>query len=115
MPEELSYSDLLAERDAYKAEIAALKQDRVNRQAKNSVFLNLFTRKEYQLQLYKELFPLDTTITEADLEMITLENVLTIHPYNDLGLLARDKLIVLTEAPVHMEREYHIPTGGLLF
>jgi len=98
MPEELSYSDLLAERDAYKAEIAALKQDRVNRQAKNSVFLNLFTRKEYQLQLYKELFPLDTTITEDDLEMITLENVLTIHPYNDLGLLARGKLIVLTEA-----------------
>ena len=53
MPEELSYSDLLAERDTYKAEIDALKQDRVNRQAKNSVFLNLFTRKEYQLQLYK--------------------------------------------------------------
>ena len=89
MPEELSYSDLLAERDTYKAEIAALKQDRVNRQAKNSVFLNLFTRKEYQLQLYKELFPLDTTITEAALEMITLENVLTIHPYNNLGLLSQ--------------------------
>ena len=37
-------------------------------------------------------------ITEDDIEMVTLENVLTIHPYNDLGLLARGKLIVLAEA-----------------
>ena len=94
----LNYEELKAERDAYRAEINALKQDRVNRQAKNSVFLNLFTRKEYQLELYKELFPQDLTITAADLELITLDNVLTIHPYNDLGLLARGKLIILAEA-----------------
>lgn len=94
----LTYKELQAERDAYKAENDALKRDRVNRQAKNSVFLNLFMRKEYQLRLYKELFPADTTITENDLELVTLDNVLTIHPYNDLGLLARGKLIVLTEA-----------------
>ena len=94
----LTYEELLAERDAYKAENDVLKKDRVNRQAKNSVFLNLFTRKEYQLRLYKELFPQDTTITEDDLELVTLDNVLTIHPYNDLGLLARGKLIILTEA-----------------
>jgi hypothetical protein len=62
------------------------------------VFLNLFARKEYQLALYRELFPEDTMITEDDIEMVTLENVLTIHPYNDLGLLARGKLIVLAEA-----------------
>lgn len=94
----LTYEELKAERDAYRAEVNALKQDRVNRQAKNSVFLNLFTRKEYQLELYKELFPEDNTITEADLELVTFDNVLTIHPYNDLGLLARGKLIVLAEA-----------------
>lgn len=93
-----SYSEVVAERDAYKHELDVVKQDRVNRQAKNSVFLNLFMRKEYQLQLYKELFPEDTTITEDDLELVTLDNVLTIHPYNDLGLLARGKLIVLAEA-----------------
>lgn len=93
-----TYRELQEERDAYKAENDALKRSRVNRQAKNSVFLNLFMRKEYQLQLYKELFPGDTTITEDDLELITLDNVLTIHPYNDLGLLARGKLIVLAEA-----------------
>ena len=94
----LTYEELQAERDAYKAENDALKRDYVNRQAKNSVFLNLFTRKEYQLELYKELFPEDITITEDDLELVTIENVLTIHPYNDLGLLARGKLIVLAEA-----------------
>ncbi len=94
----LTYKEVLAERNAYKAENEALKRDRVNRQAKNSVFLNLFTRKEYQLELYKELFPEDTTITADDLELVTLDNVLTFHPSNDLGLLARGKLIVLAEA-----------------
>ena len=94
----LSYEELLAERDAYKAENEAMKKDRVNRQAKNSVFLNLFSRKEYQLRLYQELFPEDTSITENDLELVTLDNVLTIHPYNDLGLLARGRLIILAEA-----------------
>lgn len=100
MPEErkLTYEELKTERDMYKAENDAMKQDRVNRQAKNSVFLNLFTRKEYQLALYKDLFPEDTTITGDDLELVTLDNVLTIHPYNDLGILARGKLIVLAEA-----------------
>ncbi len=94
----LTYKEVLAERDSYKAENEALKRDRVNRQAKNSVFLNLFTRKEYELELYKELFPEDTTITADDLELVTLDNVLTFHPSNDLGLLARGKLIVLAEA-----------------
>ena len=32
------------------------------------------------------------------MELVTLDNVLTIHPYNDLGLLARGKLIILAEA-----------------
>ena len=100
LPEEkmLSYDELKAEHDAFKAELDILKQNRVNRQAKNSVFIDLFTRKEYQLRLYKELFPEDTSVTENDLELVTLDNVLTVHPYNDLGLLARGKLIVLTEA-----------------
>ena len=73
-------------------------RDRVNRQAKNSVFLDLFSRPEYYLQIYKELFPNDPKITLDDLQLVTIKNVLTIHPYNDLGILARDKLIVLIEA-----------------
>lgn len=93
-----TYQEIMVQRDEYMHELDVLKQDRVNRQAKNSVFLNLFTRQEYYLQLYKELFPEDSSITEADLELVTLDTVLAIHPYNDLGLLARNKLIVLAEA-----------------
>ncbi|MBQ9008929.1 MAG: hypothetical protein IJ088_06325 [Clostridia bacterium] len=52
----LTYKELQQERDAYKAENDALKRDRVNRQAKNSVFLNLFMRKEYQVN-YPPLSP----------------------------------------------------------
>ena len=73
-------------------------RDRVNRQAKYSVFLDLFSRPEYYLQIYKELFPNDSEITLDDLQLVTIKNVLAIHPYNDLGILARDKLIVLVEA-----------------
>ena len=98
MSEQPTYAALQAELESVKAENAVLKQDRVNRQAKNSVFLNLFMRKEYQFELYKELFPQDTTITEDDLELITLDNVLTIRPYNDLGLMARGRLIILAKA-----------------
>lgn len=68
-------------------------------------------RKEYQLKLYKELFPQDTTITENDLELVTLDNVLTIHPYNDLGLLVRGKLIILAEA----QSIKSVNIGSLLF
>ena len=96
--QKMAYAELETAYNTLKAENDAIKRDRVNRQAKNSVFLNLFMRKEYQLRLYKELFPQDTTITEDELELVTLDNVLAIHPYNDLGLLARGKLIVLAEA-----------------
>ena len=37
-----TYKEIVEERDAYKHELDVIKQDRVNRQAKNSVFLNLF-------------------------------------------------------------------------
>ncbi len=60
--------------------------------------MNLSSRKEYQLAPYRELFPEDTAVTADDLELVTLENVLAIHPYNDLGLPARGRPVVLAEA-----------------
>ena len=45
-------------------------RDRVNRQAKNSVFLDLFSRPEYYLQIYKELFPDDSEITLNDRKFV---------------------------------------------
>ena len=70
----------------------------VNRQAKSSVFTDLFSRKEYLIQLYRQLHPEDVNITVDDLEIITISTVLTNGPHNDLGFTARGKLMVLGEA-----------------
>ena len=73
---------------------------KVNRKVKDSVFTNLFARKEYTLKLYKALFPDDTEeITEDDIDIITIENVLLRDMYNDLGIRIKNKLIILAEAP----------------
>ena len=42
-----TYKEVVAERDTYKHEFDVVKQDRANRQAKISVFLNLFMLKEH--------------------------------------------------------------------
>ena len=92
---ELEKARKAAEENAnYKAFI----ENRVNQKAKDSVFINLFSYPENHLLLYRELFSEDKTITSADLELLTVERILTNYPYNDLGLLARRKLIVLAEA-----------------
>ena len=70
----------------------------LNREVKNSVFLDMFSRKEYLIQLYRDLHPEDTGITEADIRVVTIQNVLTDKPYNDLGFMAREKLLILGEA-----------------
>ena len=80
------------------AQYKAFIEQRVNQKTKDSVFINLFSNPEYQMLLYKELFPEDKTIKPEDLELFRVERILTNHPYNDLGLLARRKLIVLAEA-----------------
>ena len=72
--------------------------EKANRKVKDSVFTDLFSRKEYTVKLYKALFPNDTEeITEDDIEIITLENVLLRDIYNDLGIRVKNKLILLVE------------------
>ena len=73
-------------------------QDKINRKAKDSLFTDLFHRPEYALQLYRCLHPEDTTVSEQDIDIVTLRNILAVDQYNDLGLLIRNTLIVLTEA-----------------
>ncbi len=68
------------------------------RKAKDSVFTNLFGRKKYALQLFKVLHPEEKDATEDDIEIITIENVMTDGIYNDLGLMFRSRLILLVEA-----------------
>ena len=70
----------------------------INRKAKDSIFRDLFSIKEYLICLYRELHPEDDTITEADLDNITINTVIANGPSNDLGFTARNKLMVLGES-----------------
>lgn len=70
----------------------------VRRTIKDSVFTYLFRQPEYTRELYLSLHPEDTDVTEADIKLVTLETVLTVGQYNDLGMQVRDMLIVLAEA-----------------
>ena len=70
----------------------------VNRNSKDSVFCELFSRPAYCLQLYQALHPEDTHVTEDDLTLVTLNSLMTQDRYNDLGFLVRDHLLVMVEA-----------------
>jgi len=69
-----------------------------NRQTRDSIFTDLFHRPKYALQLFKVLHPEITDVTEADITAETLKNVLATGFYNDLGLLVKDRLLILIEA-----------------
>ena len=68
------------------------------RDINDSVFTFLFSDIEYTKQLYLSLHPEDTDIRDEDFRLVTLENILAIGQYNDLGFQVRDKLILLVEA-----------------
>ena len=68
------------------------------RDIKDCVFTFLFSDLEYTKQLYLSLHPEDTEIRDEDFKLVTLENILAIGQYNDLGFQVRDKLILLVEA-----------------
>ena len=70
----------------------------MKRNIKDSVFTYLFSQPEYTKQLYLTLHPEDKDVSESDLKIVTLENVLSTGQYNDLGIQVRDKLILLVEA-----------------
>jgi len=72
--------------------------DKVNRNSKDSVFCELFSRPEYFLELYKVLHPEDTDVTANDLTLVTLSSLILKERYNDLGILVRDRLLVMVEA-----------------
>ncbi len=68
------------------------------REIKDSLFTFLFRQPEYTKALYLQLHPEDTSITDKDFKLVTLENVLVVGQYNDIGIQVRDKLILLVEA-----------------
>ena len=72
----------------------------IRRDIQNTVFMDLFGRKDkkYLIQLYQALHPEDVSATIDDLDLVTIENIITNGIYNDLGFLARKKLVILIEA-----------------
>ena len=74
-------------------------EKRIKYSGKDTVFRDMFSNSKYLLQLYRVLHPEDESITEADLEIVTLQSILLNGIYNDLGFLVRkDRLMVLVEA-----------------
>ena len=74
------------------------KETNVNRNAKDSVFCDLFEKPEYLIQLYRVLHPEDQKTREEDLTIVTLTSVFLKGIYNDLGFMLGNRLIVLVEA-----------------
>ena len=72
--------------------------DIVNREVKNSVFIDLFSKRSYRMQLFCTLHPEMPDVTDDDLKTITLKKVITNHQYNDMALQVRDRLLIFVEA-----------------
>ena len=49
----------------------------VNREFKNSVFIDLFGQEVFRMQLFRTLHPEIQDVTDADLKTITLKQVIT--------------------------------------
>lgn len=73
----------------------------MKREIKASVFTDLFGEPRYAILLYRFLHPEDVDATESDVEVVTIENILTDNVKNDLGLLIGDRLLILVE---HQEK-----------
>lgn len=74
------------------------KKKLVKRDAKASVFTHLFTIPKYMKELYLSLHPKEEDIDESELKNWTISSIFTNIQINDLGILVRDKLIILVEA-----------------
>ena len=70
----------------------------IKRNAKSSIFTNLFSKTKYKKELYVCLHPKDKNIDVNEIKIWTLSSIFTNIQINDLGLLVRDKLLVLVEA-----------------
>ena len=79
----------------------------IKRNIKDSVFTHLFQEPKYIVELYKALHPEVNNITEEDIEIVTIENVLSDGIYNDLGFLVNNSLIVLAEAQSTWSEYYY--------
>ena len=70
----------------------------VNRNFKNSVFIDIFEQDCYRLELFRTLHPEMIDVCSDDIKTITLKQVITNHQYNDLAFLVKERLMVFVEA-----------------
>ena len=68
-----------------------------NREAKNSIFCDLFHMSEYTLQLLQALKQ-NMQASEKDINYLTLSSVLANDQYNDLSILVKNELIMCIES-----------------
>ena len=95
MEEYVSYPKNISEPKARMMEVF---DAHVNRNTKDSIFCDLFSRPEYCLQLYQVLHPEDKDVKAENITLVTLSSLMMQNRYNDLGILVRDRLLVLVEA-----------------
>ena len=74
------------------------KQPTMKHTVKDSVFANLFADTKYLIKLYRALHPEDKKTEEKDIENVTIKNILTDQPYNDLGFRIGNTVLLLLEA-----------------
>jgi len=70
----------------------------INRKMKDSLFTDIFSRKENTADLYHSLHPEEEIPAEEDIEIITLTQVFAYGQYNDLGFQVGDHIMVFAEA-----------------
>lgn len=69
----------------------------MKRTIKDSVFTDLFGIPKYLIKLYRALHPEDKITEENDITDVTIKNILTDAPYNDLAFRIGDTVLLLLE------------------
>ena len=64
---------------------------------KDSVFTDLFKNPKYALKMAQTIQN-DSSLREEDIQIITITPIFLNKPYNDLGIMVKDELIICSEA-----------------
>ena len=80
------------------AEAAKEERRMIRRTIKDLVFTTVFKERINVATLYKDLHPEHTDVSEEDVEIVTLENVISTGETNDLGFVVNNRLLCLVEA-----------------
>ena len=70
---------------------------KARRSGKDTVFSDLFRDLRNSCELARAVHP-ELSINESDIKILSLHSVLLARPYNDLGLLVKNRLLIFVEA-----------------